>query len=206
MTVTEDGTQMDTGSQPGETAEPDEAGEDPQAERRKRMRAAEAIVRRKPEISVNALTRETGLSYHFARLAKEDALSRKRQPGARKPVEEHWQAVLNFLHANPGRTFTRKEIHEATGVPPSTLTYLWRQKFGHTPVGALPGEGLVIPEEAEPGPEPAPLEALSMPAGENVRVQPGARITLTVAGRLQDGTLAVAADDGFLYALSLRRL
>src|SRR5213076_2105769 len=44
--------------------------------------------------------------------------------GPNTPMEVSWDKIQNYLDTHPGFTYNRYTLHQATGVPVSTISYL----------------------------------------------------------------------------------
>jgi hypothetical protein len=106
--------------------------------------AANALLDKQPELTASelyaALHATTGITHYLAKKIRTErnrqlrAGRRAKETPSRAPRrsdgDEQWARVQAFLDAHPGQTFARAEITEATGVPRSTITALFRQHLG----------------------------------------------------------------------------
>jgi hypothetical protein len=96
---------------------------------------ARILLEQYPRLSGRELHEMSGLSVYMAKKlvsqrrhgGGETLRSRVRTPGA-----VQWEKLERFMNAHPGQTFTRGELSEATGVPVTTISSLFRQRTGQT--------------------------------------------------------------------------
>jgi hypothetical protein len=74
----------------------------------------------------------SGLTPYMAAKVKNGTIDAPPKRRNYVPADAQWEKVERFMNEHPGETFTRNQLFQATGVPATTITKLFRERTGES--------------------------------------------------------------------------